>query len=201
MAYSNFKLRDLRKNFGLSEVTQKLFGEIKEIPLSNTLQDNLSFAKTIPLLSEKVRSEVIVMPILLEILKRNQYRFSLFSGVNLEADIASGLNGECDFILSNKPNLYDVQAPIFTLIEAKDNDIYLGISQCVAQMLGAKIFNEQDGINLPMIYGCVTTGEDWQFLKLENQIAYIDTDRYYLSNVPQILGILQHIVDLYKIEN
>jgi hypothetical protein len=32
-------------------------------------------------------------------------------------------------------------------------------------------------------------------------MAYIDTDRYYLSNVLQILGILQQIIDLYKIEN
>jgi hypothetical protein len=47
----------------------------------------------------------------------------------------------------------------------------------------------------------VTTGEDWQFLKLEVNIIYIDTQRYYLNNIPKILGILQAILENYHFSN
>jgi hypothetical protein len=31
------------------------------------------------------------------------------------------------------------------------------------------------------VYGCVTTGEAWQFLKLSQAIATIDSERYYID--------------------
>lgn len=39
-------------------------------------------------------------------------------------------------------------------------------------------------------YGCVTTGEDWQFLKLEQNIITFDNKRYYINEVEKILGVL-----------
>ncbi|MBN3926537.1 MAG: hypothetical protein HWQ37_26210, partial [Nostoc sp. NMS4] len=40
------------------------------------------------------------------------------------------------------------------------------------------------------IYGAVTTGSIWQFLKLEAQTLTIDLSEYYLKDVNKILGIL-----------
>lgn len=40
------------------------------------------------------------------------------------------------------------------------------------------------------IYGSVTTGTTWKFLKLVGQVIEIDLSEYYLSNVNKILGIL-----------
>ena len=65
-------------------------------------------------------------------------------------------------------------------------------------MLGARLYNQQDEKDITTIYGCVTTGDDWLFLKLENDIIYIDTQRYYLDNLPQVLGILQSIIKSYS---
>ncbi|MEH2280728.1 MAG: hypothetical protein V7K90_05195 [Nostoc sp.] len=41
-----------------------------------------------------------------------------------------------------------------------------------------------------VIYGTVTTGSIWQFLKLEGQFIQIDLSEYYLKDVNKILGIL-----------
>jgi hypothetical protein len=40
----------------------------------------------------------------------------------------------------------------------------VGVPQCAAQLLGAKLYNEKKGVKLDKIYGCVTTGNEWLFL-------------------------------------
>jgi hypothetical protein len=197
MAYSGFKLKELKQKFQLEEKGVKLFSEIKPLEPSDWLKQTLKLGLKMPLLSEKARSERIVSPILFELWEQNQESFGIYSGVNLDADIENGLNGECDFIIAARADTYTVESPIFMLIEAKDNDIKLGIPQCVAQMLGARLYNQKEGKEIPVIYGCVTTGDDWQFLKLQDNTIYIDIERYYLDNVPQLLGILQRIVDSF----
>jgi hypothetical protein len=113
----------------------------------------------------------------------------------MEADKEKGLNGECDFILSFAKQSYELECPIFCLIEAKDDDIETNVGQCVAQMLGARIFNEKDELKVNTIYGCVTTGENWQFLKLVDNQIFLDSKLYYLDRLENILGVLQAIVD------
>ena len=44
------------------------------------------------------------------------------------------------------------------------------------------------------VYGCVTNGEAWQFLRLVDQIAAIDVRRYYIDNVGGILAVFRWIV-------
>ena len=83
---------------------------------------------------------------------------------------------------------------MLTVVEAKKNDIESGIGQCMAQMIGARLFNEQAGKRCSEMYGCVTTGETWQFLRLADAVVLIDRTRYYIDNVGTILGILQAIV-------
>ena len=39
-----------------------------------------------------------------------------------------------------------------------------------------------------VVYGCVTTGEDWQFLRLDGQAVIIDTTRRYINDVGSILA-------------
>ncbi len=74
------------------------------------------------------------------------------------------------------------------IVEAKNNNIQIGIPQCAAQMLGARIYNKQNEKKLDTIYGCVTTGYEWRFLKLENDIIYIDERKYYLIELGELLS-------------
>lgn len=199
MAYSDFSLDDALQKLSLVERATKLFDNVETLEMSEWLRE--TFAMTLDVgrfsPSEKARSEFIVAPILLEVGRNAPKRFALHSGKRLDVDVQQGLNGECDFILALGELSHTIRTPIFALVEAKKNDIELGLGQCVAQMLGAKIFNQDRGNGIDTVFGCVTTGEAWQFLKLEDHTIFIDIDRYYIDNVGKILGVLQSIVDCY----
>ena len=197
MAYSDFTLTSLEKTFGLQNRLQPLFEAVTPLEPSEKLTDDLREARTLPIKSEKARSEWIVVPILKELRQRNHNFFTIYSGDNLNVDEARGLKGECDFILAQDTRSFEVSAPILQIVEAKKNDIEIGVPQCAAQMLGAKIFNEQKGVIWEMVYGCVTTGDDWLFLKLEQEL-FIDTRKYYLGNLGELLGVFQIIIDYFK---
>jgi hypothetical protein len=200
MAYSDFSLEKVKKDFQLIERHSSLLGDSQSIEpsewLIETLKISLRLARSSS--SEKARSEFIVAPILLEMERRNYEEFSIFSGERLDVDEERGLKGECDFILSKGPISSTIQAPIFSMVEAKKNDIKEGLGQCIAQMIGAQLFNQKENNDIEVIYGCVTTGEDWQFLRLEGQTIDMDENRYYINELGRLLWIFQSIIDTYK---
>jgi hypothetical protein len=53
-------------------------------------------------------------------------------------------------------------------------------------------------MEINVLYGCATTGSDWVFLKLDKNIIYIDAHKYYISQLDNILGNFQEIIDYYK---
>jgi hypothetical protein len=197
MAYSKFSYEKLKNELGIIDVPQSLFEEIKPIEPAQWLTNLLQVAKPFAYFSEKSRSEGIVFPILLFLTQHNQQSFSIYSGADLPADESKGLSGECDFILGAGVQRLHLDAPLFCMMEAKDESIKNAIPQCIAQMEGARIYNEKHGKPQKVIYGCATTGVEWQLLKLENNTAYIDTERYYLANLPQLLGALQNVLNVY----
>jgi hypothetical protein len=62
-------------------------------------------------------------------------------------------------------------------------------------MVAAQIFNNREKAAGPSIYGAVTTGNSWKFLKLEDKAVFIDIDDYYINNPGKIMGILLHMVE------
>lgn len=203
MPYSDFSLIKVKKEFDLIEKSTNLFPEIGLFEISDWLKETLDISISLALSSssEKARSEFIVAPILLELERRNKDEFSIFSGERLDVDEERGLKGECDFILSKGPISSTIQAPIFLLVEAKKNDIKEGLGQCLAQMIGAQFFNQREGNKIDVIYGCVTTGENWQFLRLEDNVVTMDAMRYYLNELQKFLWIFQHVIDMHKSAN
>lgn len=196
MAYSNFSLKSIKNLFGFQEISIPLFSDdIPTIQASSWLLEAMKKAQRMGMISEKVRSELLVMPILLELKTINEDRFSIFSGANLDADSENGLNGECDFILTANQQIYTLSSPIFCMVEAKKNDVELALGQCAAQMFGAKIYNQKDGIEINTIYGCVTTGIEWKFLKLEGNALFVDINYYFSADLPKLLGVLQTIIN------
>ena len=57
-------------------------------------------------------------------------------------------------------------------------------------MIAVRIFNDREGNPVKSIYGAVTTGSNWKFLKYENDAVYIDRPEYYIADVNKIMGIL-----------
>ncbi len=196
MAYSKFTVISVKKQFGLTDKRVQLFKDFELIEPSSWLKETLENTKEVAYFSEKSRSEAIVMPILIELRNNNKNNsFAIYSGAIFDVDKKQGLNGEVDFILGYSTQNYEVEAPIFCMVEAKDNDIEVGLGQCIAQMIAARMLNEKEGYPTEKIYGCVTTGEDWQILKLEENVVLFDNQRYYLKNISEILGVLQRIVE------
>lgn len=193
MAYSDFKLSEIIKLFGLNlRETSELFAAVAEVECSEylafTLKENVNLAVAIN--TEKARSEMIIAPILLEMRRRLNYQVSLFSGIDFNVDNQRGLNGICDFIVSRSVEQLFLRAPIITLVEAKNENLKTGFGQCVAEMVAAQLFNEREGNEIQTVYGIVTIGTIWRFLKLQGQVIQIDLAEYYISDVNKILGIL-----------
>lgn len=193
MSYSEFTLAKAKQAFGLTTLEKRdIFAAVAELTASNLLTETLNYNLAIALgsNSEKARSELIIAPILVDLRRQLNERISLFSGVDFTVDETKGLNGTCDFIITQSPEILIVTAPVITVVEAKKENINAGLGQCAAEMVAAQIFNQQAAIEIKTIYGAVTTGSIWQFLKLEGQILTIDLSEYYLKDVNKILGIL-----------
>lgn len=193
MSYSEFKLSEVIQKFGLTiDESSGMFAHFPEEEcsdlLATILKENIDLAVSIN--TEKARSEMIISPILLEIRRKFNGEISLFSGVDFNVDNQKGLNGFCDFILSLSKEQLFVRAPVITLVETKNENLKLGLAQCIAEMVAAQIFNEQQGNGIKVIYGVITIGTIWQFLKLEDKVISIDLSEYYIKDVKKILGIL-----------
>jgi hypothetical protein len=193
MAYSDFKLQEVVKKFSLT-INEKinLFADTPEKEgseiLNTVLKTNVPLALAIN--TEKARSEMIIAPVLIEIKNIFTEEISLFSGVDFNVEPEQGLNGVCDFIISKSPEQLFITSPVVTIVEAKNENIKIGLGQCVAEMIAAQLFNQKEGNYIDAIYGVVTTGNMWKFLKLQDQVVYIDFSEYYIKDIKKILGIL-----------
>jgi hypothetical protein len=193
MPFSNFTLSKVKSDFNITTLeNQVLFPTIELVQpselLTQNLKENLSLATAIN--TEKARSELIIMPVLTEVRRYLQGEISLFSGVDFNVDLENGLNGTCDFILTRSSEQFFITKPVVTIIEAKQENIPSGLGQCIATMIAAQRFNEQEGEPIDTLYGAVTTGTDWKILKVIQQTAYIDSSDYFISEIDKILGIL-----------
>jgi len=196
MPYSQFTtLAKALKAFSLSVQEHRFFPAIPPIQPSIVLREFLE--ETLPAVSsgsEKARSEGIIYPMLVEVRKLLDRQVSVFSGEDFTVDETQGLNGLVDFLVSRSPILSTIQSPVAVIVEAKKGDITSGLGQCIAEMVAAQIFNHQNEQPISVIYGSVSNGLQWRFLKLEGYIVTIDRTDYPLPPVDQILGFLVWMV-------
>lgn len=189
-SYSYMTLEYVRGYFHINIRTHQVLVAAKPIAPSDFLRTALQRTAGLALSSEKARSEFLVTPILLEARDYLQNNINIYSGIRFDVSPTEGLQGICDFIISKSPPTPIVQAPLLCMVEAKKNDIDAGLGQCAAEMLAAQRFNMAETTTDNVVYGCVTTGELWQFLSLEANILNIDPKRLYIEHLDQILGTL-----------
>jgi hypothetical protein len=196
MAYSDFTLREVIERFHLTlDDTRDLFAEVPEIEPSpfvlSLITEFMPLALAIN--TEKARSEFVIAPLLGALRAQWGHRFSVFSGIDFTVDPAQGLSGYCDFILSRSPEQQFLRSAVAAIVEAKNENIKAGLGQCVAAMVGARLFNEREGETGP-VYGAVTSGSLWRFLKLEDDIVILDPREYHANQLSKLVGILGWIV-------
>jgi hypothetical protein len=106
MSYSDFTLKKVKEELNVKVVENRdMFSHIKETEASDILLTILKY--NVPLAiaigTEKARSEMIVVNVLIEVKRILEEKISLFSGVNFDVDKSRNLNGFCDFIISKSP--------------------------------------------------------------------------------------------------
>jgi hypothetical protein len=196
MPYSNFTLTQVEQQFDLNVLKGAFFADLPRLPARTWFKESLAVSAPFAAAqgSEKVRSELIVAPLLFELRELLDRQIGLFSGVDFSIDAESGLNGICDFLLTRSNNELIIKAPAIVLIEAKKGELNAGWGQCAAEMIAAQKFNLAKGQEITTIYGSVTTGTQWQFLKLTERDLTIDVTEYPLEPIDRILGILKWMV-------
>jgi hypothetical protein len=194
MGYGDFTFDSLLNDFDITVIQAPLFSPPPRAEPTAWLSDTLQKGHSVAFYSEKSRSEFIVAPVLLTCQELLRNTCCLYSGIRLDVDPDKGLKGECDFVLAKAPPTPVLRAPLLVVVEAKKNDIEEGLAQCAAQMLAARLFNEHHKEVIAEVYGCVTSGEAWQFLRLRGRELAVDANRYYITEVGSILGILLAIM-------
>ena len=197
MAFSQFSYPEAVARFGLTrEASPDLFAGVPAVapgpllvaaqPVSNKLGAMAH--------SETARAIWLVGPLLADFWSRYAGRINLLAGVEFAADPEAGLTGFVDFLICRSPQTHFVTPPALVMFEAKRDSIPDGLGQCVAAMVGGQRFNRRAGEPDGPVYGCVTTGSVWKFLRLDGVALVEDMADYGPSDAARLLGILTHIV-------
>lgn len=198
MAYSDFTVRRIKQEFGIqTQEGGRFLPPTADVAPSQMLQSILEnyVPWAIAVGSEKAKSEMIVAPVLLELKQILHSPVSVFSGRDFTVDASVGLNGICDFLISRSVEQLEIEAPAIVLVEAKRDSLNSGIGQCMAEMIAAQRFNQQNDVDRSTIYGATTSGTAWRFLKLEAQTVTIDLTDYALFPIERLLGMLAWMVE------
>ena len=192
MAYNQFSLQKAVRDFDLKVVeVENFLPPIEPITpshlLSETLKQNVPWAAVG---TAKARSEGIINPVLLELRRLLPGQVSVFSGEEFNVDPSRELTGYCDFLVSRSPEQLFLEAPAIVVVEAKKADIGAGLGQCAAELVAAQLFNEQNGQAGNTVYGAVSNGTQWRFLKLVGQTLTINLLDHTLPPVDRVLGVL-----------
>jgi len=198
MNYNKFSFDRIKRRFNLNEVQKDLFEGITPIEPSDWLKQTMEITADLPIKTEKARTEFILMPILLELRKRTNRMFTIYSGEYFNVEPREGLAGPSDIILSMGAESYSISSPVMSIVQAYKNNLDLGLGKCVAQMIAADIFNEREDNQITTIYGCVTTGEQWLFLRLEGDTIQIHPHRFFLNELTDIIGMFHSMLDNCK---
>lgn len=134
--------------------------------LQRLIERNL---RRVKLLSEDARKQAIIAPILLEVCEITQTQLNIEYFVS----VSEQLKGSFDYYISKGKGLL--------VIEAKQADLSRGFTQLAVELIALDQWTNSD---TPVLYGAVTTGEDWRFAIYKRHEKQIIEDRK-LYRIPE----------------
>ncbi len=169
MAYGTFKsVEEVATKFDIEVIDPvEFFDKIEASILKdlfNMVNENLK--DTTNYASEFAICDAIIRPILDIIAKK--YPLRVWSHVPYNVDKEKGLIGEPDYLIALRNKYGGMAVPSLCVIEAKKDNFDEGWTQALAEMVASSLLGEN------CCYGMVTTGNFWQFGKLENNIFTVD---------------------------
>ena len=188
-SFSQVSIKDLETIFGIKTVKGNFIPSVENELIPSWLQHIIENrrASLATMRSEKSISEALIAPILMAVEEKYKDKITLFSGEPLATDELSGI---CDFIITKDPAAFDPKGGYFILVEAKKQDLLSGVPQCIAEMYAAQVLND----NNETVFGCVSTGLEWIFIKLENKIATTDPTIFTITETSTILGVFTYLI-------
>jgi hypothetical protein len=126
--------------------------------LQRLIERNL---RRVKLLSEDARKQAIIAPILLEVCEITQTQLN----IEYPVSVSEQLKGSFDYYISKGKGLL--------VIEAKQADLSRGFTQLAVELIALDQWTKSD---TPVLYGAVTTGEDWRFAIYKRQEKQIIED-------------------------
>lgn len=196
MSYSEFTIEKVQNILNLTIEDEDLFSSVAEYELTKEFLAFLKRGSTLALAinTEKAKSEFIIAPILLEVKTLLNDSISIFSGIDFNVDAEKGLNGICDFIISKSKKQHLLTSPIITIVESKNDNIRNGLGQCIAEMYAAQQVNLRNSDHIRFIYGIVTIGSSWKFLRLNDNTVILDLEEYFINSPKKIVGIIMYLL-------
>ncbi|NEQ27798.1 MAG: hypothetical protein F6K28_54140, partial [Microcoleus sp. SIO2G3] len=180
-------LKLVQQQFGL-QIRETTLPVVESQPMLQSLPHRHLLERGLDLVTpnsnESTRRHCIVGQVMMSIaLSLNA---SLFLGSPFEVDRSCGLVGECDYLISRSPLTFRIHPPVALIVEVK-RELERGLSHCIVAMAAAQQFNA----SAAPVYGVVTTGLEWQFLKLEGAIVTVEQTVYGLEAIDQIPAMLR----------
>lgn len=198
MAYADFTLEEIETRFGVLAGPGEVFPDLPPVPPPEWLADTLDRGRrAVSLVGEKARSEFIVAPVLLAARDLIPGDLAIFSGQRLDVDPGRGLVGECDYLIARTTPAPRWRSPllaVLAVLEAIRGVIEDGLGQCAAQMIAARLFNERAGGPARPVFGCVTSGDVWQFLALREASLVLHRTPLFINHLGAILAALAAVV-------
>ncbi len=197
MAFGNFTESMVERDLGLTITEADLFSHVDPVAVrpdfSQHLQPGIDLARAID--NEMAKSAFIIAPVLLELREMMGRSFGLFTAIELSADVSRGLTGFCDYLLTKSPVQMVARGPLVTIIEAKNDNIHSGLWQAIATTYSLGLINRNEGHPVKAAYGAITTGNMWQFIRVDETTVTFDSTQYLISDLGKIFGILKHIIE------
>ncbi|NJO15106.1 MAG: hypothetical protein HC877_04975 [Thioploca sp.] len=198
MAYGQFKTyEEVALKFGIKLIEQA-FVEEQEIIIAPALVDfiknNLKLRRNY--VSENAICEMMIAPILGII--SYHHDLPLWSHVRFDISAEEGLIGVPDFLVAPASPVGTIFVnPVICVAEVKKENFNEGWAQVLAEMIAAQRFN---GDEQREIFGIVTTGNIWQFGKLQQKALTIDVVTYSaLENLSKLFNIINWLYHVAKL--
>ncbi len=174
--------KDLAQSFGYDFTRKRLNlpqfeGELDRIvELKDRIEEILPY---VSLANETARREILISPVILSLIHytKSDLRIEYFIKVNDQ------LQGYLDYLLEKQQNLL--------VIEAKKGDLDYGFTQLVAELITLDKWQENE--QQIYIIGAVSTGQIWQFARLDRLKKHIEQG-LQIYRVPDDLESLMRIL-------
>lgn len=155
-----------------------------EVPDSDFIRIEKKLADELNFINEITICERIISPIL-ELVSSGYASLKIWSHVPYNVDKEKGLVGEPDYLIAPRTKYGDMGVPPLCIVEAKKENFEEGWTQALAEMVAASL---QGG---KTCLGVVTTGNTWEFGRLDNGVFTRDPRRFSATvNLQEVFDVL-----------